>query len=445
MWTIPTALSILREGNTNLDEYPDLMVEVDHHALEVIGGHQYSIYPIAVPFLAAPAVFVIDRGIQLIMNRFPSLQKHARSMIERRRQETTSTMPIPDKIDIMVFRVRVEQLIASLVVALTAVFVYLFSRLAFGHEFASSAAVQDKTQASLATGPSPAPDVKFYSLLIAFTFALCTAAWSTASRGLWQHGPSMLMLSIALYLLVRAQQEHRLTQFSAIPLALAYAFRPTNSISLVLGAIYVLVSCRRYFLPFLGWACLCFAPFLVYNLSLYHSVLQPYFLPTNQGSGVHFFEALAGNLISPGRGLFVFSPVLLLAIWGIVLKVRRKDWHRLESFLLAAVLLHWVVTSYSSKYWWAGHSYGPRLLSDMLPYLTYFLIPTLAWWARRHGKRRAALAAAFSLLFLISLAISFQGAVNWSTQRWNTEPVNVDVNPARVWSWHDLQFLRGIE
>ena len=32
--------------------------------------------------------------------------------------------------------------------------------------------------------------------------------------------------------------------------------------------------------------------------------------------------------------------------------------------------------------WWAGVSYGPRIWSDMLPYLAYFVIPA---WRRCRG------------------------------------------------------------
>jgi hypothetical protein len=27
--------------------------------------------------------------------------------------------------------------------------------------------------------------------------------------------------------------------------------------------------------------------------------------------------------------------------------------------------------------------------------------------------------------------------------RWNAEPVDIDVQPSRLWDWRDLPFLRG--
>src|SRR5207253_9523971 len=67
------------------------------------------------------------------------------------------------------------------------------------------------------------------ALGLAALFAFGTSALSVASRGLWQHGPSMLLLAIALYLFVRAGTKPELTAFASIPLALAYAVRDRKS------------------------------------------------------------------------------------------------------------------------------------------------------------------------------------------------------------------------
>jgi hypothetical protein len=45
-----------------------------------------------------------------------------------------------------------------------------------------------------------------WAFAVAMVFAFGTAAWSTASRGLWQHGPSMLCLAVAAYLAMRSRR-----------------------------------------------------------------------------------------------------------------------------------------------------------------------------------------------------------------------------------------------
>jgi hypothetical protein len=52
-------------------------------------------------------------------------------------------------------------------------------------------------------------------------------------RALWQHGPSMLMLTLALWLIVVAHERPWVVQFASLPLAFSYVVRPTNVVSIV--------------------------------------------------------------------------------------------------------------------------------------------------------------------------------------------------------------------
>jgi len=44
----------------------------------------------------------------------------------------------------------------------------------------------------------------------------------------------------------------------------------------------------------------------------------------------------------------------------------------------------------------------------------------------------------------ISFTIHFRGAHRRSAWDWNSQPVDVDVDPTRIWDWRDPQFLRGL-
>ena len=61
---------------------------------------------------------------------------------------------------------------------------------------------------------------------------------------------------------------------------------------------------------------------------------------------------------------------------GIGLKIKQRQWQRLDGLLIAIIGLHWIVVSLWWN-WWAGVSFGPRIWSDMLPYVIYFIIPSL--------------------------------------------------------------------
>jgi hypothetical protein len=393
-WVLPVSLSILRHGDVNLDEYASTRLPKPPvaHALHRVGEHTYNAFPlgpslIALPTVAARQVLAWVRGQDLE-------QRWGGGGIRFR---------------------RAEKMTASLVIALAAVMLFFIGREMTGRTTVAAAA--------------------------SLVFAFCTSAWSTASRALWQHGPSMLMLCVALWLLLVARRRPRVAQFVTLPLAAAYVIRPTNAISIAVLGLYLLIRHRRYVLPAVAWALLVAVPFVAYSLTVYDHVLPWYFRAARLGMHPAFWEALAGNLVSPARGLFVFSPILLLSTAGVWVKVRRRQFTLLDAALILAIVLHWVAIS-AFGHWWAGHSFGPRFFSDMLPYFAYFLVPAFAAIAEAAPKRRTALTAAAAVLAAFSFVVHFRGANFHSTLEWNAGPGDIDRHPERLWDWSDLQFFR---
>ena len=408
-WSIPTALSIIKEGNTDLDEYKEMLEKSNYYTIERIDGHYYTPYPIGVSIIAIPFVYAIEKSLDILSSTVRKLGKY----YTKDREYSP-----PDSFSIVSIAPGIELFIASFIVAVNAIFIYLIC-----HRF-----VERKS-----------------SLLISFIFAFCTSAWSIASRGLWQHGPSMLLLTITLYLILLSKNKPGLIQFTSIPLVFSYVVRPTNSISIFLLTVFVLIQYRRYFLRYFLWAMTVTIPFALFNLSVYHSFLSPYYkLWRLLRLDPEFFGALGGNLISPSRGLFVFSAILVFSLYGIILKINERKFETLDCFLLSIILLHWVTIS-SFPNWWGGHSFGPRYFSDMVPYFIYFLIPAVTGILTFKGAKRIIIVSLFLCCVLSSFLIHYRGATDWDVYVWNNQPVNIDENPARVWDWHDIQFLRGIK
>ncbi len=389
-WSLYTAMSIWREGNTDLDEYRPLIKEVhEPHPLETIDGHIYSIYPLGASLIALPFVIGLDTlsGGQL----WRSMQ-HA----------------IPDE---------EEMLVASFVVAVTGALLYVIARLFLRRR---------------------------ESLFLALIFGLGTSAWSVASRALWQHGPSMLWLTVTLFLLLLARRRSALVQLAGAPLAMAYVARPTNSISVLLLSIYVLVFYRKYIVGYLTGALLVAIPFVAFNYSVYHAPLSNYYRAYQEFSFSTLGEALVGQLVSPSRGLLIFSPVLIFSVVGIALKIKQHHLEWLDRFLIAIIVLHWLAISIWPV-WWGGWTFGPRMFSDMLPYLIYLAIPVLATLPTWPEPRRAMTIAIGLVLAGFSVFVHYRGANAWETLfEWNAQPVPIDLDPSHVWEWRDVQFLRGI-
>ena len=175
-------------------------------------------------------------------------------------------------------------------------------------------------------------------------------------------------------------------------------------------------------------------PFVAVNLAAYRSVLPPYYSGTRLGSeaSIGFVDAASMYLFSPSRGLLIYDPVVVLAVVGVALKIRRRRFSALDGAVCAAVVGHWlVIASFGSS---GGSSYGPRYMTDVLPFLVYLAIPAVVaifgdGW-RVACSRRIAVGIACVLLGW-SVVVNASGAVLRSAYRWSATPVQVDDRPSR--------------
>jgi hypothetical protein len=132
---------------------------------------------------------------------------------------------------------------------------------------------------------------------------------------------------------------------------------------------------------------------------------------------------------------------LIFAISGFCLAMRIRDERPLHLAFGLVVVLHWVLVSHFSP-WWGGYSFGPRIMSDVLPFLTYFVAFTVQWCVARYSRPRAAVAMCIAGLAAVSMFIHAQGALRWPPHLWNAFPADIDTHAARLWDWNDLQFTR---
>lgn len=142
------------------------------------------------------------------------------------------------------------------------------------------------------------------------------------------------------------------------------------------------------------------------------SVLSPYYEPREARDPLVWSP---GNLVSPSRGVFVYSPFLILGAYELVRRsfgsVRLASLLRWQSIAaLAALALY---SSYSE--WWGGYSYGIRYLAETEPLIAC----GLALWLRRHRRERVARGAVIAL-GAPAIAISAIGALfyDWSDWSW---------------------------
>jgi hypothetical protein len=206
------------------------------------------------------------------------------------------------------------------------------------------------------------------ALWTAIVFALGTTVWST-SQVLWQHPAAVLGLSAALLCLVRAEEDDRWAGRAGLPLALAVAARYADVALVFVLFAATAVRWPRRIPQLLGWSFPVAALVLAYHWVYYGS-------PLRQGLAVERFSAPWGEghlglLVSPGKGLFVFTPVAVMGVVGLVRALRYDD-RALAATCGLAVLAHWILVGRWLE-WHGGESWGPRLLTDALPLVFLFL------------------------------------------------------------------------
>jgi hypothetical protein len=115
-----------------------------------------------------------------------------------------------------------------------------------------------------------------------------------------------------------------------------------------------------------------------------------------------------GLLFSPGRGLFIYAPLMLLLFFGL-----RPAWHRLPRlyYLLIASTCFCYLLFYGSWFAWGGTwGWGPRFLLPVLPLLMVFVAEPVEWLIRRKSGPESRLPwLGVGILALISLVVNFLG------------------------------------
>lgn len=383
-WVLPTAVSLVTEGNIGLNEYRDIIKARGTYGLRRKKREFVNFFPVGPALIAAPFVEVMRRHPDSTSKALGiSFDGSGGSFLKHRRV--------------------IEHLIASIVcgAAVGVLFLMLLPVAAYP-----------------------------LALLLACAAGWSSTLWSVASRGLWQHGPAMLCLGGALAVLVRRSYRAGASQarwFEALSLggllAAAYLMRPTTAAAIVSIGLYLLFTDRRGLALMILGALPIAIPFVVQNIGWYGDILPPYYRGEGLRVSATVLEAFAANLVSPSRG------ILFLSAWTVVsFLTLRRGMSGLVVCLWGWCAAHLIAVSLFDR-WWAGHSFGPRFMSEVLPPL--LILSALG--IQRVTRRRAAVAA-LGALVMLSGALHAAGALSYTTVVWNRYPVDIDAAPGRVWS-----------
>ena len=292
--------------------------EVEPPFARMEGGHRLSIYPVLSAVLAAPVFAVVRQAVAL--------------------DETGSALA--------------GKLAAALMAAGAAVVL-----------FRAVARRQPESEAAWT----------------AAVFALGTTVWST-SQALWQHPAAVLLLATAVLWIVRAEQEPEWAARAGLPLGLAVAARHADVVLAAVLAASIAVRWPRRIPALLLWGVPGPLLTMLYHWAYFGSPLRHGFSDAVDRFSEPWGSGHAGLLLSPGKGLLVFTPVAAIAVAGLV-RAWRGGERWLAGTLGAAVLAHWIVMGRWQE-WHGGESWGPRMLTGALPLLFLFLPEGRAWLPR---------------------------------------------------------------
>lgn len=403
-WSVPLALSLVRDGDLVLEEYAETLAATpDYRVVQDAHGRPRSYFPVLAPMAIAPLLGLFTGAVRLLEPILPGpLGVAAGRWLNH--VEATGSIHLP-------FFDTVEHVFASLFAALAVLL------------FLGAARQAGASRAAWAT---------------ALVFALGTSLYSSVSRLLWQQVISIPLTCALLWLLVRPPTRGR-GAWMGLLLGLLFVARPTNAVVVLAVCAFLALRRRSQLLPCLAGGLLVATAFTLAAQANFGTLVPPYYGAGRVGAGGTFWEAALGHWFSPARGLAIYSPVLLIGVGAFLWRAVKRDVTALEVLAFVVLLLQWVVIS-GFPHWWGGHGYGPRLFADALPWASWLLLRPMSdalepapRWSR---VVPLALAAAFSI------ALHTIGATSRAPHRWNVDPIDVDAAPARLWDWSDPPFLR---
>ena len=407
LWVLHTSASMVSDRDLDLSEYSPLIdgyvTQPPPHLMEV-NGRRFDYFPwggslVAVPFVSVAAAATNITGGDV-------------------RSTLRTTLPI----------VTLERQVASLIGAVTVGMMYLLV-------FLRLRSVR-------------------WAVGLALLFAFGTGVMSTTTRNMWTQGPALLVASLVLVVaqLLASRRgaisplDRCLAAAAGLLVVLAYATRPSTALLVPLMAVVAWQrGAARLVGVFLGSTALAFVGFVIVNLRTYGEWLPPYYRDRLAFSS-SFGQALLANLVSPGRGLLIWSPFLLIGVvWCIY---RWRDSTLLERLVVAWSFGHLLVIS-AFPHWWGGASVGPRLMLDVVPGLVLLLTAPIAVM-RSQAPTFSLSAARGSLVVLLVLGlwagfVNTRAAYRMSVMLWNwpsERGPSIEEDPDRVWDWSDPQFLR---
>jgi hypothetical protein len=394
--TLLTAQTIVQHGTVDLDVYPTAKFI---YSTYIKNGHRFYIFPIGTPLYATPFVWVanlMEKDMSVLVdskNRYLSNFSHDRDL---------------------------QNFLSAFTSGFTCLLVFLLARYYINYSGV---------------------------FLISIAFVFGSSIISTMGTALWSINLTVIFVLLSLIMISSYERySKKISPYILSHLIFsAYLCRPTAALFIMILLIYLFVRIQHLVILVVLTTTLLFGSFILFSLYTYQEIVPVYYNPIRIQHADTFWTAVCGNLISPARGLFVYSPYLILTMIGMVRFFKNLAQNLLFWAMLGWITLHIIVIS-RYPHWWGGWGYGTRLITDALPAM---LILTLLVWQQAQLQLSIVLRRSVVALFvgLTATAIfinSYQGLYNIYTMEWNMRP-NIDTHLEYLFDWKHPPFLASSE
>lgn len=249
-----------------------------------------------------------------------------------------------------------------------------------------------------------------FALSLSLLYGLGTWAFSVSSQALWQHGPAALGVALGLWGFCAAGGA-----LAGLGLALATAARPDSVFFLAAGGLYVLLFDRKRLAGFAVGAAGPLALLAAYWLAYTGRLRPPEADFQAKIFGAFQWDAFAGLLLSPTRGLLLFFPPALFGIWAAL-----RSRSPLTRLMVLACAGPWLLLSFYST-WVGGNTFGPRYFAVAALVLCWAMAEQEAWIS--NSKTWPLLSAAAVLTHAAGAYLLWPGAFDFASEK------------ADLWSW----------
>ena len=392
--TFLTSQAILEHGTIKLDAYSEVLPVYGSKIIRAENNHYYYYSALGTPILTTPFVWLANlRGIELARLTSP-YQDNSQSAL--------------------------QNLLSAITVTISCILIFAFCRCYFNH---------------------------VYSFFFTVAFVFGSSIVSTMGTALWNVNLEVVFILCALVILA-CEDQKKTKDLKPILLGLllffAYFCRPTAALFILTTLAYVFLKNRRTFIKMAVTLTFLFGLLVLFSMVEFNQFLPDYYKAGFLDNPISK-SAVYGSLLSPSRGLLVFSPYLFLPFIGLILY--GKQLYK-EPFVWFGVIWFALYVMMISRWpnWWGGHSFGPRLLTDALPAL--FIITVLVWKKALMNPsqwQKVILATSFVVLAFSGIFINTkQGLYNNSSAKWSWV-TDIDHAPQYLFNWKYPQFLANPE